>query len=134
MDSLYNVFSSSYRACRDKEEEGSLENITAVNSPAVQYGNTQRNEDTGSQEVYHTLMEQESMAPSKIDKDNNIYFYTLIETSQFIYMRFKHHAFYICTELCIFDVIYYLVFFMSLIGLIYFHGMPDNIIFYRVPC
>ena len=46
---------------------------------------------------------------------------------------FKHHAFYICTELCIFDVIYYLVFFMSLIGLIYFHGMPDNIIFTEFP-
>ena len=33
----------------------------------------------------------------------------------------------------VFDVIYFL-FFMSLIGLIYFHGMPDNIIFYRGPC
>ena len=129
MDSLYNVFSSSYRACRDKEEEGSLENITAVNSPAVQYGNTQRNEDTGSQEVYHTLMEQESMAPSKIDKDNNIYFYTIIEPLEVQASCFLHlyRALYIWC---------YLLsrFFMSLIGLIYFHGMPDNIIFYRVPC
>ena len=64
LDSLY-YGTSSYRACRDKEEEGSLENITAVNGPAVQYGNTQRNEDAGAEEVNYTLVEQESVAPSK---------------------------------------------------------------------
>ena len=60
-----NAGSSTYRACRDKEEEGSLQNITAVNGPAVQYGDTQRNEDTGAEEVHDTLVKQKSMAPSK---------------------------------------------------------------------
>ena len=71
----------------------------------------------------------------KIDKDNNIYFYTYRNVTSYLILHEVGSSIMLFTivQSFVFDVIYFL-FFMSLIGLIYFHGMPDNIIFYRGPC
>ena len=52
---MYNG-TSLYRAGRDKKQEGSFQNVTAVNCFAVQYGDTQRNEDARTEEIHNTLV------------------------------------------------------------------------------